>query len=161
MSKSSEAVKKWRKATKQRMVDAMGGKCQCCGYNRCIESLDFHHLDPSKKDLGFGALRASPRSWLIIVQELRKCVLVCRNCHGEIHFGNLQVPVNYARFDESYVNYKRLIVPNANTPDYGKRIDWSQIDLPTQLKAKSCAVLADELGVTTAAVYYQKKKQGI
>jgi len=106
MSKSSEAVKKWRKATKQRIIDAMGKQCQCCGYNRCNECLDLHHLDPNEKELSFGAIRANPIAWSKIVEELRKCILVCRNCHGEIHNNNLPIPNNYCKFDESYSEYK-------------------------------------------------------
>ena len=29
-----------------------GGRCQICGYDKCIEALEFHHLDPTRKDFG-------------------------------------------------------------------------------------------------------------
>jgi hypothetical protein len=29
-----------------------GGKCQCCGYNKYIGALEFHHVDPEQKDFG-------------------------------------------------------------------------------------------------------------
>lgn len=29
-----------------------GGKCSICGYDRCIQALEFHHLDVTKKDIG-------------------------------------------------------------------------------------------------------------
>ncbi len=158
MSRTSENVKRWRRATKQRIVDSMGGKCQCCDYNRCTDSLDLHHIDPSEKDFGFGGMRANPKAWIKIAVELRKCVLVCRNCHGEIHAGVRTLPEDYARFDEQYVDYKRLFSPNEGTPDYGKRIEWSKVDLATELKTKSCGDIADELGITAAAVSYRKRK---
>ena len=87
MSSSSEAVKRWRLNTKDRMVQAMGGKCQCCGYNKTNKALAFHHIDPDKKDMGFGDTRANPKSWQKIIIELKKCILVCHNCHSEIHDG--------------------------------------------------------------------------
>lgn len=40
-------VKEYRKRIKQELVNYKGGKCQICGYNRCNEALEFHHLDPS------------------------------------------------------------------------------------------------------------------
>jgi 5-methylcytosine-specific restriction endonuclease McrA len=54
MSYSSEKVKKWRKNTKDRMVAAMGGCCQICGYSKSTNALEFHHIDPTVKEKGFG-----------------------------------------------------------------------------------------------------------
>lgn len=64
------------------MVEYKGGKCQLCNYNRNRRSLDFHHVDPSTKSMGFGANHN--RSWQSIREELDKCVCLCRNCHGEV-----------------------------------------------------------------------------
>ena len=106
MSKSSEAVKRWRTATKQRIVDALGGQCCVCGYSRCLHSLAPHHLDPSEKEFSFGAIRGNPISWTRIVEELRKCILLCNNCHGEFHAGLIELPLDAPRFNESYTAYK-------------------------------------------------------
>ena len=46
----SKSVINWRKRTKIALVEYKGGKCCVCGYNKCIEALEFHHLDPSQKD---------------------------------------------------------------------------------------------------------------
>lgn len=161
MSKSSEAVKRWRKATKRRIVAAMGGKCQCCGYDKCIESLDLHHKDPNEKEFAFGAMRASPVKWEKIVVELRKCVLVCRNCHGEIHHAERIVPDNAAVFDESYAEYKQRPKCATLKQEYNKRFDWTTVNLAEELKTKSCAILADELKLSAAAVSRQKRKLGL
>lgn len=87
MSKGSEAVKTWRRRFRIRIVKAMGGKCVCCGYNRCDKALDVHHIDPDGKDFSFGERRAHPTAFSGLEPELRKCALVCRNCHVEIHAG--------------------------------------------------------------------------
>lgn len=105
---NKEAVKLWRKRTKERMVLAMGGKCVCCGYDRCVEALDFHHLDPSAKEIAVGATRANPTSWSKIVKELRKCVLLCAICHREYHAGLRDIPDDAVRFDETYAIYEPL-----------------------------------------------------
>jgi hypothetical protein len=49
--------------------------------------MDFHHRDPTKKDLDVGKLLHgnSVASLGKYKSELDKCVLLCRNCHGEIH----------------------------------------------------------------------------
>ena len=102
MSASSERVKRWRKNPKDRMISAMGGCCQICGYKKSSRSLTFHHLDPKGKDFSFGSIRASPRNWDAITNELRKCVLLCQNCHGEIHDNIVDLPERFAKFDEGF-----------------------------------------------------------
>lgn len=52
---SKKAVDKRRKEICQMFIDYKGGKCQICGYNKCIRALDFHHRDPEKKDFGLSA----------------------------------------------------------------------------------------------------------
>jgi hypothetical protein len=62
-----------------------GGKCVFCGYNKYIGSLDFHHTNPNEKKYSISDLRTYSFDTLKI--ELDKCILVCRNCHGELHGG--------------------------------------------------------------------------
>lgn len=81
---ASEFVSSRRKKLKLLAVEYKGGKCERCGYNKCINSLAFHHLDPQHKDFGI-AHRGLTRSFEKLKIELDKCVLVCHNCHGEIH----------------------------------------------------------------------------
>lgn len=74
-----------RFALKKKCVEYKGGKCFVCGYKRCIRALTFHHLDPSKKD--FTISGAHCIKWSRMAEELNKCVLLCANCHSEIHDG--------------------------------------------------------------------------
>lgn len=108
MSKQSDRVKRWRKRCKERIITAMGGSCCICKYNKCQSSLALHHLDPKKKDFRFGGIRANPKSWDKIVDELRKCVLVCHNCHNEIHEGMTKVPLNAPKFNEEWKDYSKI-----------------------------------------------------
>ena len=86
-------VSSWRRALKQKAVDYKGGKCLTCGYDRCNSALDFHHLDPNEKDFGI-ASNGKTRSWDKVKSELDKCVLLCRNCHAEVHAGLITLEVN-------------------------------------------------------------------
>ncbi len=63
-----------------------GGKCQLCGYNKCRESLEFHHIVKDKKGFGISE-KGYTRSWAAIKSELDKCILLCANCHREWHAG--------------------------------------------------------------------------
>jgi hypothetical protein len=63
-----QAVKKRRKKLKQMAVEYLGGKCMICGYNRCINALEFHHLKDKK--FGFSS-KGIMRSWSKIKEELK------------------------------------------------------------------------------------------
>lgn len=75
-----------RKFIKQWAVEYKGNKCECCGYNKCIEALEFHHLNPEEKDFNISD-RDIKLNWEEIKKEIDKCILVCSNCHREIHNG--------------------------------------------------------------------------
>lgn len=71
-----------RDKRKKILVKAFGGGCQVCGYNRCMRNLAFHHVDGkdfrlSSREMQFSLSRLLP--------ELKKCIMACHNCHGEIH----------------------------------------------------------------------------
>lgn len=100
MNKQSQKVINWRKRTKSKMVAAMGGKCQICGYDKCDEALEFHHINPEEKEYSFAKLRSRPRSVEVLKEELKKCILLCSNCHKEVHYNGLDIPKEYATLDE-------------------------------------------------------------
>lgn len=74
-----------RRDMKKRAVEYKGGECELCGYSRCLRTLSFHHCDPEHKD--FSISSKSNHSWETIRRELDKCMLLCSNCHSEIHDG--------------------------------------------------------------------------
>jgi hypothetical protein len=82
---SYQYVKDSRKRRKEDIVYVMGGCCQICGYNRAITALDLHHLNPEDKEFGIGAILN--KDWELMNSEIQKCILVCANCHREIHEG--------------------------------------------------------------------------
>lgn len=73
---------------KQEFVDYKGGKCELCGYNKCLASLHFHHVDPKTKDPKWRSLLKKTLEQ--VKEELDKCQLLCANCHGEVHYSQGQ-----------------------------------------------------------------------
>jgi hypothetical protein len=71
---------------KLELIRLAGGACQICGYNKNYSALCFHHLDPSKKDLQLTGRECSNRKLETLLEELKKCQLLCHNCHMEIHY---------------------------------------------------------------------------
>lgn len=103
----SKYVISWRKRTKERMIKAFGGKCCICEHTFPQEVFEFHHLVPKIKEFSLGKIRSNCFSWERIVKELRKCVMVCANCHRLIENGYIKVPKNAKRFNERYRTYKK------------------------------------------------------
>lgn len=68
---------------KKQAVKLLGGKCSICGYNKCIDALEFHHKNPNEKEFKIGS--GNTMSWKEYKNEVSKCMLVCSNCHKEIH----------------------------------------------------------------------------
>ena len=77
---------------KIRAVEYLGGKCIKCGYDECVEALDFHHLDASSKE--FSISGNFNRSWDSIRLELDKCAILCARCHREVECGFSPCPVS-------------------------------------------------------------------
>ena len=65
-------------------VERGGGQCQICGYSRCKQALEFHHLKPDEKLFCIGT---TGRSWEQVATEVDKCILLCSNCHREVEYG--------------------------------------------------------------------------
>ena len=74
----------YRQRRKQKCVEYKGGKCEKCGYNKCIAVLQFHHRDPNEKKFGLSH-KGMAHSWEKTKKELDKCDLLCANCHIETH----------------------------------------------------------------------------
>ena len=72
------------KNLKIQMAGYKGGCCQKCGYDKYIGALEFHHIDPAKKDFNPSNLKRYKFDEKV-KNELDKCVLLCSNCHRETH----------------------------------------------------------------------------
>ena len=72
-----------RKQRKALLVELMGSRCAVCGdvFPPCV--YDFHHIDPSQKSAEISKLS----SWEDITKELKKCVMLCANCHRIMEYG--------------------------------------------------------------------------
>ncbi len=85
----AEAVVRRRRKVKQILVAEAGGRCRLCGYDRCVAALEFHHLDPTAKE--FGLSRCGAHSIKKLRAEVRKCMLLCSNCHAEVEAGSVKL----------------------------------------------------------------------
>jgi hypothetical protein len=82
---SYEAQKRRGLERKRRLIEEAGGRCSICGYQKNIAALVFHHTDSSQKDFKLDMRSLSNRRFKAVKAEIEKCVLLCANCHAEIH----------------------------------------------------------------------------
>jgi predicted HNH restriction endonuclease len=87
---NAQTIKRQQQFKKQ-CIEYKGGKCSICGYDKCQASLEFHHLDPTEKDFCISTMKTTSykKNREKMEKELDKCILVCANCHKEIHFKDL------------------------------------------------------------------------
>ena len=78
----AERVSATRRKNVATLKEQAGNCCSICGYSKCMAALEFHHLDPTAKE---GGIIGSTASFAKQKAEAEKCILVCSNCHREIH----------------------------------------------------------------------------
>lgn len=63
-------------------------QCEKCGYNKCLNALDFHHKDETLKhfDMGRYTTDNAVGNISLLVEEMNKCDVLCVNCHKDKHF---------------------------------------------------------------------------
>lgn len=91
----STKIRRYR--NKREAVRIKGGKCEICGWTGPIAGFDFHHKDPSKKDFEIG--NVANKAWTSIKKEIKKCRLLCRNCHSILHSSTTK---NFLKVVENY-----------------------------------------------------------
>lgn len=69
---------------KLKCLSYKGNKCEICGYDKCPAALTFHHINRETKIFSIGGSHCI--SWEKVKIELDKCIVICSNCHNELHY---------------------------------------------------------------------------
>jgi hypothetical protein len=91
--------------TKAYLASIKSSGCALCGYNKCLQALEFHHSGDNK---GFTIARFTGGTLAQrdkLREELSKCVLLCANCHREVHAANLET------FGRNLRNLPEMVAP--------------------------------------------------
>lgn len=101
---NSENICNFVRNRKTNLISLFHSKCCICGFDKFQEALEFHHINPEEKEISLSANKMVSLERQI--NEAKKCILVCSNCHKGIHAGYYQVPPNYQDlFDNEQAEY--------------------------------------------------------
>jgi len=104
--KKAQEKRALRQSRIKQIKDHFGACCFLCGYDTNYAAFDFHHL----RDKSFPVNTITiEKSTAALEAELKKCVLLCRNCHADIH--NLALSKNPSRTLENLEKIQKFI-PN-------------------------------------------------
>lgn len=141
---------------KQEAVDYKGGKCLSCNYDKYQGALEFHHLNPNEKEFNISQIKFF--SLNSIKKELDKCILLCSNCHKEIH-------ANLIKYDEKTNTIirdlslnKQKWAPTVNSIKNTFNIQEIELRLKNKETLKS---ISNELNVTREYLSSFLIKEGI
>jgi hypothetical protein len=99
-----------------RIYDWVGEACWACGYSKGPAGrrvLDFHHVVASEKSFPLDCRHVVNLAWDRVVAEVRKCVLLCANCHRETEAGLIAETRILALYE---TNWARLALDPAGSP---------------------------------------------
>lgn len=88
-----------RKHTYVHQIKLQG--CSVCGYKKCPAALIFHHKDPLDKTNTVANLVSKCATIEKIQAEIDKCILLCQNCHHELHHGEGKYGWNHRYLTDS------------------------------------------------------------
>ena len=79
------ANNKARQAKREYILEDKKKGCSVCGEKRPY-CLDYHHVNAEDKTITISKLLVQGSGVKRLIKEIDKCILVCANCHREIHY---------------------------------------------------------------------------
>jgi len=158
---------------RKELLELYGNKCINCGYNKCEKALHFHHKDPKTKKFNLDSRKIMSHKWQDVLDEAKKCTLLCSNCHTEIHaqkYVDLYLK-EYKFFEIKYKSYcidcnkqitkKSLRCDQCNKFLQRKTIRPSKEELEKLLWEKPTIKIAEQFNVSDKAIEKWSKSYNI
>jgi hypothetical protein len=89
---------------KLELIKRAGGACANCGYSTNTAAFHFHHVDPTKKSFLLDSRAIVNRPLESVLEEFANCILLCANCHAELHNPDMQYEKLKKEFEGIEVN---------------------------------------------------------
>lgn len=128
--------------------------CEKCGYDKCMGSLDFHHLNANDKDFKLSNIFVIYNNVSDLKEkienELDKCEVLCKNCHAELHYDDGFLNDNYEKILKKSKNIKE-IQSKINREEIRKLYEngMKQVDIAKHFNARKGTIseIIKELGL--------------
>ena len=143
-----------RQKLKLKSVEYKGSKCEICGYDKNITALEFHHLDPSQKDFTIASTKCG---WNEMQKELDKCILVCANCHREIHNPHATFENTYKLVEQHGLNMEVKESIHKRRREYKYKFTLEEVDAK-RLEYNNWQEVADYYGISLATLKRHRKE---
>lgn len=150
MTSSNEKTKRWRGKIKEKCLKLMGGKCILCGYDYCNQALEFHHIDKNGKEFSISTIIAGATPISEILEELKKCVILCANCHREVHYKNKKIE-----------NYKINVTENDIIVFLNNGINWDMYNLKEMLQKMTLDEIKTEINCSLKVLKEKIEKDNL
>lgn len=108
MAATSQTVIDFIKRRKANLRSVFHSKCCLCGFDEVQEALEFHHVKEEEKEFSICSSSNQTKALEPQLKELKKCILLCANCHRGVHAGIYQVPENWQDFYDNEIAEKLL-----------------------------------------------------
>jgi hypothetical protein len=126
------------------LINLRGGSCEICGYNKNLAALEFHHIDKTTKESQLDSRTLSNSNMEWIMSEFEKCMVLCANCHREIHSPDLM-------FDT--VNEK------INKFDLKKSDKWIKITTQKKYTCSDCGCEISKWGKNCKNCFHKNRRK--
>ena len=133
---NSQVVVNHIKKRKKDLIKVFHSKCCICGFDKFPQALQFHHVYPEQKSFGITDSNSVTKALDKQLIEMKKCILVCANCHRGIHQGYYSVPKNYQQlYDDNVANQ---LLKDLNEIKHGKKRYCQRCNKIIATKNKYC-----------------------
>lgn len=80
----------------------VGKLCLIC-HEKNPKCLEFHHKNPNTKRMSVSRMVNRGKPKRIVLKEMKKCIILCANCHKKLHFGSDMITLRKKSSIEKYV----------------------------------------------------------
>lgn len=138
INQKSINVKNCANNRKEKLIKIFDSKCCLCGFSKYVTALEFHHVNPEDKifTLTGNGLMRNMETQLV---EVKKCILVCANCHRGIHYHNIPIPLDWEKlYNEDVANNLLEEYYDKKTKHYTYCIDCGKIIDHSATRCEEC-----------------------
>lgn len=105
---NSKDVVNFIRRRKADLKSVFHSRCCLCGFSEVQRALEFHHVNPEEKSFSISNSKNQTLALEKQLKEMKKCVLICANCHRGVHDNIYKIPTNWQDFYDDKIAQQLL-----------------------------------------------------